>query len=89
MHGRVHIPKVPLVRWNLPVRLHVPLACKYVELLLGECGVNEGQRNAVERRVPCSEEWVFPSMSRRISEQAWWSRKENTYLSGMERISAM
>ena len=50
--GRVHVGEVPLVRGDLAVGVHVPLAQHQDELVLGELRVHERQDDAVEREVP-------------------------------------
>ncbi len=52
VHGRVHVGEVPLVRRDLAVRMHVPLAQHEHELVLGELRVHERQDDAVEREIP-------------------------------------
>ena len=65
VHGRVHVAEGPLVGRQLPVRVHVPLAQQQHELLLGEVGVDEGERDAVEREVPRGVPGVLPLVRHR------------------------
>lgn len=60
MNWRVDIAKVPLVRRNLTIGLHVPLSRKQIKLLLCKSRVDHSKRNTVESGVPSSEEGVFP-----------------------------
>ena len=41
MHGRVHIPKGPLVGRELTIGMHIPLAQEQEELLFGKVRVNQ------------------------------------------------
>ncbi len=63
--GRVHVAEGPLVGRELPVRVHVPLAREQQELLLGEVGVDEGERDAVEGEVPRRVPGVLPLVGHR------------------------
>src|SRR5262249_21217189 len=49
MHRRIHIAESPLVRRQLSVRMHIPLAQKKCELLLSEIRIDLRERNAMER----------------------------------------
>ncbi len=60
VHRRIDIAKVPLVRRQLSVRVHVPLASEEVKLLLGKVRVDHGDGYAVESRVPSGEERILP-----------------------------
>ena len=50
--GRVHVAEGPLVSGELAVRVHIPFAREQHELMLGEAGIHERQRNGVERKIP-------------------------------------
>ncbi len=60
MHWRIDVAKRPLIRRQLPVRMHVPLAQQQNKLVLGKIGVHKRQRNRVERQVPGREPGIFP-----------------------------
>lgn len=63
--GRVDVAKVPLVRGQGTVGLHVPLSGHEVELLLRKRRVDHGERDTVEGRVPRSEPGVLPLVGHR------------------------
>ena len=63
--GRVHVAEVPLVRRDLAVGVHVPLAQHQHELVLGESGVDEGQDHAVKRQIPGGEPRELPGVRHR------------------------
>ena len=63
MDRRVDVTEVPFVRRDLTIRLHVPLAREQVELLLRKRRVDQGQRDAMECRIPGREEGVFPPIA--------------------------
>ena len=50
--GGLTSEKCPLVTRQLPVGVHVPLARQHHELLLGELGVDQRERDAVEGEIP-------------------------------------
>ena len=52
MHRRVHITEGPLVRGELAVRVHEPLATEKDELRFRELGVDARERHAMESEVP-------------------------------------
>ncbi len=52
MHRRIHVAERPLIGGNLSVGMHVPLAQHQRELLFGELGIDQRERDAVERQVP-------------------------------------
>ena len=60
VHGRVYVAKSPFVGGQLPVGMHIPFAEEQNELLLGEVGICERYRNAMEREVPGGVPGVFP-----------------------------
>ena len=63
--GRVHVRELPLVRGELPVRVHVPLAQEEDELALGEVRVHERERDRVEGEVPRGVPRVLPLVRHR------------------------
>ena len=65
MDRRVDVGEVPLVGRQLPVWVHEPLARQQHELVLREVGVDEGERDRVEREVPGGEPWVLPRIGHR------------------------
>ena len=65
VHRRVDVAERPLVRGKLPVRVHVPFAQQQHQLLLRELGVDEGQRDAVERQIPGRVPGVLPLVRHR------------------------
>ncbi len=65
VHGRVHVVERPLVRGQLSVRVHVPLAAEEEQLLLRELGIDGGHRQHVEREVPCRVPRVLPLVGHR------------------------
>ena len=66
MYGGIDVSKVPLVRWDLPIWLHVPLSRQQVELLLRERRVDHRERNTVECGIPSCEKRIFPSGQLRL-----------------------
>jgi hypothetical protein len=52
MDGRVHIPKVPLIGWNLPVGVQVVFPQHQHQLVLSKVWVNQADGNNVEGQVP-------------------------------------
>ena len=60
VHGRVDVVERPLVGRQLSVGMHVPLAQEQHQLLLGEVGVDERQRDAVEGQVPGGVPGILP-----------------------------
>lgn len=88
MYGRIDVPEVPFIGRKLAVGLHVPLSRQQVELLFGECWINHGERNAVESRVPCSEERIFPP-AKANSVPDTTCAGLIAYLSGIDKMSAM
>ena len=65
VNGWVDVPKRPLVRRHLAVRVHVPFAQEQHELGLGEVGVDERERDHVEREVPRRVPRVLPGVRHR------------------------
>ena len=65
VHRRIHIAERPLVRGQLPVGVHVPLAQQQHELLLREVGIDERQRHAVERQIPGRVPGILPLVRHR------------------------
>ena len=65
MDRRIDVAERPLVRGQLPVRVHVPLAREEQELPLGELRVDQRERDAVEGEVPGREPWVLPLVGHR------------------------
>ncbi len=63
--GWVHVTEGPLVRGELPVRVHVPLAREQGELLLGELGVEERDGDGVKREIPRRVPGVLPLVGHR------------------------
>src|SRR5713226_10471243 len=53
MNGRIHIAKGPFIGRQLTIRMHIPFAQKKNELLLGKIRIDQSERNAVKRQVPC------------------------------------
>ena len=62
---RVDVAEGPLVGRELPVGVHVPLARQQHELLLGELGIDQRQRDAVERQVPGRVPGILPLVRHR------------------------
>ena len=60
MHRRVDVVQGELVGRQLPVGVHVPFAQEEDELLLGERGIDAGQRNHVKGQVPGGVPGIFP-----------------------------
>ena len=65
MDGRVHGAEVPLVRGELAVGMHVPLAPELDELALGEARIDQGRGDAMEGQVPGGEPRVLPIVGHR------------------------
>src|SRR5205814_756971 len=61
----IHITECPLIGRKLTIGMHIPLTQEQDELLLGEIGVDQRQRNTVECQVPCSVPGVFPGVRHR------------------------
>ena len=64
-HRRVHVAERPLVGRHLAVGVLVPLAPHQHELVLGELGIGDRQRDAVEGEVPRREPRVLPLVGHR------------------------
>ena len=62
---RVDVGERPLVGRQLAVRVHVPLAGQHHELLLGELGVDQRERDAVEGEVPGGVPGILPFVRHR------------------------
>jgi hypothetical protein len=60
MHGRINVPQSPFISGYLPVGVHVPLAEHQRKLLFCEVGVDQGERDAVERQVPSGIPRILP-----------------------------
>ena len=65
VHRRVDVAERPLVGGELAVRVHVPLAQQQEQLLLGEVGVDQRERDAVEGEVPRRVPRVLPLVRHR------------------------
>ena len=65
MHRRVHVAEGELVRRNLAIGMHVPLAEQQEQLLLGEVGIDAGEGDHVEGQVPGGEPGVLPLVRHR------------------------
>ena len=65
VHGRIHVAERPLIGGDLAVRMHVPLARQEHELMLGEIGVDQGERNAVKGQIPGGVPGVLPLVGHR------------------------
>jgi hypothetical protein len=50
------------LRWQLAIRMTIPLSCEQIDLLLCKVGVNHGKWDAMESTIPCSKEGVFPGI---------------------------
>ncbi len=57
---RVDVSQGPLVGGELAAGVHVPLPSHELEVLLGEVGIDQGQRQAVERQVPGGVPRILP-----------------------------
>ena len=60
VHGRIDVAERPFVGRQFAVRIHQPHAAQQLELPLGELGVDQGQRGAMECEVPRREPGIFP-----------------------------
>ena len=58
--GRVHVAELPLVGRELAVRVHVPFTREERELLLGEIGIDQRERDGVKCEIPCGIPGVLP-----------------------------
>ena len=65
MHRRIHVAEGKLIRRNLPVGMHVPLAQQQDKLLLGEVRIEPREGDHVERQVPCREPRILPLVRHR------------------------
>ena len=63
--GRVDVAEGPFVGGQLAVRVHVPLARQLRQLQLGELGIDQRQRDAVEGEVPRGVPRVLPLVRHR------------------------
>ena len=52
MDGRIDVAEVPLIRGQLSVGMHVPLAQEQHKLFFGEAGIEKRERNHMKRQVP-------------------------------------
>ena len=52
VNRRVDVAEVPLVSGKRSVGFHVPFSSEEIELLLGESGIDHGERDAVECGIP-------------------------------------
>src|SRR6516225_1145805 len=68
MNRGVNVSERPLVSWQLPVRMHVPLAKEKKQLLFGEIRVNQGQRYAMKGKVPRRIPGILPFVGHRNHE---------------------
>ena len=65
VHRRVDVAERPLVGGDLAVRVHVPVARQQDELVLGELGIDQRERDAVEREVPGRVPGILPLVRHR------------------------
>ena len=65
VHRRVDVAELPFVGRHLAVGVHVPFAGQQHELLLGELGVDQRERHAVEREVPGGVPGILPLVRHR------------------------
>ena len=65
VHGRVHVAEIPLVGGNLPARMQVLVIEHQEELVLGEVGIDEVQRDRVEGQIPRRVPGIFPLVRHR------------------------
>ncbi len=65
VNRRIHVAERELVRRNLPVRVHVPLAEQEHELLFGERAIGPGEGDHVEREIPSCKPRVLPLVGHR------------------------
>ena len=65
VYGRIDVAEIPLVRRDLAVRVQVAFAQHETELLLAEIGIDEGQGQHVEGKVPGRVPRVFPLVGHR------------------------
>ena len=61
----VHVTEVPLVGWNLTVRVQVGPTEHQFHLLLGEVGIHDRDRERVERQVPGRVPGILPFVGHR------------------------
>ena len=60
LDGRIHVAEVPLVRWNLSVRVHEPRLVNQFKLLLGEVRIHDRKCDGVEGEIPCRKPGILP-----------------------------
>ena len=65
VHRRIDVAERPLVGRHLAVRMHVPFARHEQELLLGEIGIDERERDAVKGEIPRRVPGIFPFVRHR------------------------
>src|SRR2546422_10788247 len=51
-HGRIDVAEIPFVSGQLTVGMLVPFAQDDIELVLREMGIDQRERDAMERKVP-------------------------------------
>src|SRR5712672_3964319 len=52
MYRRIYVPERPFVRWQLPVRVHIPLAQQQNELFLRKIRIDQRDGNRMKRQIP-------------------------------------
>src|SRR5690242_1717938 len=65
VYRRIHITECPLVRRQLTIWVHVPLAQQQNELLLGEIRIDQGKRHAMESEIPRGVPRILPLVRHR------------------------
>jgi hypothetical protein len=65
VYRRIDIAECPLVRRQLPVRVHVPLARHEQQLFLSELGIDESQSDTVKCQIPGRVPRIFPLVRHR------------------------
>jgi len=63
--GRVHVTEGPFIGRDLAIRVQVSLAQQDFDLILGEIDVDQRQRAAMERKVPCGKPRILPAVGHR------------------------
>ena len=65
VHRRIDVAERPLVRRDLPVRMHVPFTQEQLQLALGEIRVHQRERDHVKRQVPRGIPGILPCVRHR------------------------
>ena len=68
VNGGIDVGKVPFVCGDLTVGMEIPFSCEDIELLFGECGIDNGEWNTMECGIPSCKERIFPFIRLKLVE---------------------